>query len=355
MPGVNTNQIGDLLASVYNDVPLKKWVDIAQTYNSYIVMPTLLKRKKMIASGPQMDYKIQTGYNDTSRQTKLFQADDLSRSDYLITATVPWTHYDTHTVYDEREWASKLPNYSNQDILDYMEVQDHAMIMGSFDHFEEQFFGRPTDANDDLNSWGLKYWLTRHITGTSDSATGGLNGGPAFGSTVAGINTTTYENWNNRTFKYTNVTVGDLITRLGGAMDYCDFGRPRAFNSVDGNTPDWKIWMGNTEFTSFKTLAKAQNEDIGADLDAFHNRVMFRGAKVEWVPILDDDTDDPVFVVDLSTFDFKVQKGRDFVRTFQKNLHGAHNVSAQWLDATYNFCCYNRRRNAVLCKTAANL
>lgn len=355
MPGVNTNQIGDLLASVYNDVPRAKWVDLAQTYNNYIVMPTLLKRKKMIGSGPEMEFKVQVAQNTTSRQTKLYQTDDLSRADYLQTATVPWTHYDTHYAYDEREWAAKMESWSNQQILDYMEVQDHAMVMGSFDHFENQFFGRPSDANDDLNSWGLKYWLTRHVTGTSDTADGDFNGGPAFGSTVAGLNTTTYSAWKNWTAKYASITVADAVTKLGRAMDYCDWGRPRAFASLDGNTPDWKIWMPNTEFTSFKTLAKAQNEDIGADLDALHGKVNFRGAKVEWVPALDDDTDDPIYLVDLSTFDFKVQKGRDFVRTFQKNLHGAHNVSAQWLDATYNFCCYNRRRNAVLAKAADNL
>ncbi len=75
---------------------------------------------------------------------------------------------------------------------------------------------------------------------------------------------------------------------------------------------------------------------------------MFLGSDVEYVPWLDDDTTNPFYQIDWSSFGVYVYEGWWQKRTVLSPYPGQRNVSAVFLDSIYNFISFNRRLNGVL-------
>ena len=130
---------------------------------------------------------------------------------------------------------------------------------------------------------------------------------------------------------------------------------------------DRRYYTDEVTCSAFETLGEASNENLGRDLAPYtagsgHGGVQevdgtltFKKNPIIWVPQLDDATvftaaTNPVYQIDHGVFYPYVLKG-DYLR--EDGPHKAPNQHNYWrtfIDLSYNFCCVNRRRNAVFGK-----
>jgi len=75
---------------------------------------------------------------------------------------------------------------------------------------------------------------------------------------------------------------------------------------------------------------------------------LFNKIKIEYVPKLNADTDQPMYFIDLNTLYPVILKGDNFVRTKPQAVSEMHRVRAVFVDATFNFFCKDRRRQACI-------
>jgi hypothetical protein len=68
------------------------------------------------------------------------------------------------------------------------------------------------------------------------------------------------------------------------------------------------------------------------------------------VPKLDEATNDPMYLIDHSTFYPVVLKGDYLRESDPKQNEESHNAYSIHVDLTYNYVCLDRRRNAVMYK-----
>ncbi len=75
--------------------------------------------------------------------------------------------------------------------------------------------------------------------------------------------------------------------------------------------------------------------------------ITFRKNPIIWVPKLDERSDDPVYMLDHSTFYPVILRG-DYLRESDAiRAPNQHNIYQVFTDLTYNYLCVDRRRNGV--------
>ena len=77
-------------------------------------------------------------------------------------------------------------------------------------------------------------------------------------------------------------------------------------------------------------------------------QAVFKKIQFNWVPKLDDDTENPVYGIDITSF-FPVVLAGDYLReSSPAKAAKQHNVFEVFVDLSYNFLCIDRRRNFVI-------
>ena len=67
-----------------------------------------------------------------------------------------------------------------------------------------------------------------------------------------------------------------------------------------------------------------------------------------WVPVLDEDTTNPVYGINWGEFKTAILGNWWMKETVLDRVPGQHNVSAVYIDSSFNWICRNRRRNFVI-------
>ena len=184
------------------------------------------------------------------------------------------------------------------------------------------------------------------------NATTGFNGGAASGfSTVAGLDPTTTkgERWKNYTAQYTNVTKDDLIKKMRTAHRKIQFKTPVDIPDFRrGNGAQYRIYTNESVLNEMELLGEAQNENIGRDIAYYDDSITFRKHAIVWVPKLDSDIQNPVYMLDMSQFYPVVMEGLYLRETDPKPAPLQHLTMVVHVDLKWNAMCVDRRAQAVL-------
>ncbi|MBN2129139.1 MAG: hypothetical protein JW741_06565, partial [Sedimentisphaerales bacterium] len=199
-------------------------------------------------------------------------------------------------------------------------------------------------ASDTKSPNGVPYYVVKN-------ATTGFNGGnPSGFSDCVGIDASTEEKWRNYTDTYSQVTKDDLVASMRKAHRLTGFKSPVSipdFRRGKGNR--YRVYMNEATINSWELLAEAQNDQLGRDLAPMDGVTAFKRHPVIYVAQLDDDTSNPVYMLDHNTFYPVVLKG-DYLRETEPISGGVtqHNSFVVYLDLTFNLLCLDRRRNTVI-------
>lgn len=349
MPIIQADDIADLVAGTLRDLGRPKFQQIAQELQNYEVMPRWLKKDRVLMdSGIGIQRTLMHRTQGNARHVGLYQTDVTAVRDAVAQLQVPWRHAETSYAMDVRE---AMMNRGEALIFSIIEPKREGAMLDLVELLETAAWSSPSSTDTSL-PYGLPYWIVKNNT------TGFNGGAPSGHTTVAGINLTTVPNFKNYTAQYTSITKADLIKKMRTAHRKIQFKSPVKGKDYSNPIADrYRIYVNEATIAELEDIGEAQNENLGRDVASVfggdvkksnEGGIMFRGNPFVWVPKLDADTTNPVYMIDMSSFSPYVLKENFMRETVVKPGQDQHNVVKVFIDLSYNYLCVNRRANAVL-------
>lgn len=356
MPGgISNTSLLDLLATTLENLPSLEF-ETALNYQEYPVCNQWFQGDKVqIDSGTSIKRNIILDTSGNARHVRLYQKTPINVSDVHNQITAPWVQVQTHWGVERREM---LRNRKPAKFIDLVQSRRVDGMLDLADLLEQKAWATPSSSTDDLNPYGLPYWIS-FLGNTGADAAGGFDAytvrfGDATTSTTKGnINGTPETKWRNYAATYTTINE-TFTTRLRRAFHACNFKSPMLVKDLkEGPASKFRLYMGLDSLTDYETLVTAANENIGRDLDPFHGMTTFRRVPIVYTPQLDEVTvtdggsnsftPDPVYGVNHAKF-FPIVQDGDWMRESEpiKDVE-QHNVLTTFTDGSYNFFCKNVR------------
>lgn len=320
-------------AFVNMSTDLTEFVTVQEVWN---------KRKKVLEGGQKWRFEYMMDHNHSTKAIGLYEQDSSNFGDVMASGEVEMRFINSNYVYDVLEQALQG---SATTIVDYVETKYQGMMASFYESMEAYLWGKPATSADKKTPWGVAYWVVRN-------ASTGFNGGnpTGFSEGRAGIDSTVYPRFKNYTGTYAAVTKDDLIKTMRTAA------RKTAFRSpLSHSVPDLAN-MGNGIYTNIdvveavENILDTQNMNLGTDVAGMSDRGMFKSTPFTYVPYLDADTTDPVYMLDWRKMAVGVLSGWEKKISAPQVVAGAHNVRRVDMDVSMNMCCTDPRFQTVLYK-----
>jgi hypothetical protein len=260
----------------------------------------------------------------------------------MVKGEIPVRHVNAHYIYDLREKAFQRGGTA---IVDLVQTKYTGMMVAFYELLEEIMWGKPADSSDIKTPYGIAYWVTR-------SATEGFNGGNPTGFTLgrAGISTVTYPRYANWTAKYAAITKQDLVRKMRHASRNIRFRSPVSHATPKLGGMANGIYTNDTVIGLLEEMLEAQNMNLGNDVASKDGKILFKGSPVQYAPYLDNDTADPIYMLDWEWMVPGALEGWENNLTAPYMVPGKHNVRRVDLDASLNINCTDPRRQCVIWK-----
>ena len=342
--GLQFSEIDDAVKTTQEEFIKKgSFVDMQTSLSNHIAVREMWQgRKKVFAGGESWDFDVQMDHNHSARTVGLYEADSSSLNDTMAKGSVKVRHINAHYIYDLHEPAFQR---GSKMIVNLVKTKYTAMMVSLFELLEELLWSKPVDSSDTKTPFGISYWITR-------SATEGFSGGNPAGFTdgKAGLSALTYTRWQNWTAQYVNVTKEDLIRKMRKAHRMSRFRSPVSHATPALGGMKNGIYLNGDTLGLFEEAAEAQNMNLGKDVASMDGRTLFKGSPLVYVPKLDDDTADPVYMIDWEVLAIGVLAGWENNLGSPYPVPNMHNVRRVDLDASLNMVATDLRRLAVISK-----
>lgn len=366
MAGAVTPQdVADLVASILPDLDRMNWESIAADLQDYEMMSHWLKDDKIVfGDGIAVRKNILAQMSNDASHTGMTDTDDVDIPDLMDDITVPWRHAQSKWAYHYQ--TDILMNRGKSTINDTVKPRRYAAMLSLAAELEAKAWQVP-NTTDKLNPYGLPYWVVYN-------ATTGFNGGYPTGpdsvqwTNIAGLNLTESPKFKNYTAQYASVSKADLLPKMRTALRKTNFRSP--VTKEDMSTPranDRRYYTDEVTCSALETIGEAQNENLGRDLAPMtagsghgglqdvDGTLTFKKNPIIWVPQLDDTAVytaavNPIYQIDHAVFAPYCLKGDYLRETGPVVAPNQHNMYRTFIDLSYNFLCWNRRRCAVFAK-----
>jgi len=349
MPGPALHQFSDLVAATLNELgPYDAVQQIAQDKQSYEVLSRwFVKDKTMLESGAQIQRNLMVGDSGAGQGPASHKLptdeDEVNLTDILKQIVVPWVHAETKWMVVRQHM---LVNRSPSAILNVIEANRNYAMLELHKEMERKAWGSAPAAGDKVNPWAVKYWVVQ-------SASEGFHGGsPTGNNMIAGLDLSTLPmagQFNNWTATYGKLSPQDGMPKLRKAHRKIGFRSPITMKDyLTGSGDQMRVYCNESSIGDFEEVLYA-NADLSlkdvASVDGLN--MSFKKNPIIWIPTLDDDTNNPVYLLNHATF-MPVGLDGDYLHEEQAPAPKQHNIIQYFVDLTYNYMCIDRRRNAVL-------
>jgi hypothetical protein len=336
------DQIADLVLETQEKLVKRgAFVDMQTDLTDHVAVREMWDgHKKVFKGGKEWRFDAQIDHNHSAQVVGLYQQDGSSINDTMISGAVPVRHINAHYTYDLHEIDYQS---GGEAIVDLVYTKNVGMRVSLFELMETLFWSKPADSSDKLTPYGIAYWVVKN-------ATEGFNGGnPAgFTSGCADIDATTYPRWKNYTAQYATVNKTDLLRKMRKAHRKTQFRSPVSHATPDLGNMKNGIYTNDAVIGLLEEILEDQNMNLGNDLASKDGKSMFKSSPVIYVPKLDDDATNPVYMLDWQTLAVGTMAGWENNLTKPYMVPGKHNVRRVDLDMSMNMICTNRRKQAVI-------
>lgn len=329
-----------------------KWTDLSLNVQHLTVAKRFLAnlKKDPVSSGPTQKWTLQTANTGSASWTDLFAQDQTARANIATLASQQWALATGNYTWDTREEI--FQSDSRQVICDHLKMLAHSSRTNALLLFENAMWSAPTSSSQRPRRMsGIPFWLQK-------SATTGFNGGNPTGFTdgAGNVAVATVPNWRNWTGTYSEVSDDSLFAQMRLACLKTNFEAPDPYPQATPQKPNWMFYTDSTTRLLVERDLLTKNDNI-KDSGEFIGLGMFNSIKFDWVPVMEDstsvayDTQNPVYGINWSTFDFEFQMGSElkFGKPHQA-MNCGHNVRQVDWDASCNLKCMDRRSNFVFYK-----
>lgn len=363
MNGVSNSDLIDLQRTTLENLPDLDF-EVALQYQSYLVCDKWFGSDKIqIESGTSIKRNIILDDSGNAIHVRLYQKVPVNQTDVNKQLTAPWVQARTHYTIERRE---ALRNRAPSRYVDLLKTKRVDGMVSLANLIELDGWKAPQNSTDDLNPRGLPYWLNKVIpsagsgySASIDVTTGGFvgrrvlwNDGTQTTTDVGGIDPTAESKWRNYAAVYSAVSTSDLIRAMRKAFYATSFKAPMMVKDLNsGPLGKYRIYCPLTTLIQLEELAQAQNvgsDLLGPDLAKFHGITAFRRVPLEYAPLLDSDTSEPVYMVNHNNIYPFVQDG-DWLRENEPMSDvESNNVFVTIVDNSYQFFNKNRRTSGAV-------
>ena len=319
------------------------FVDMQTDLQDHVAVREMWKnRKKKFAGGETWDTQYQMDHNHSARTVGLFENDGSSVGDTMVTGKTDVRHVNAHYIYDQREPAFQQ---GGTQIVDLVKTRYTGMMVSFYELLEELLWSKPVDSGDKKTPYGIAYWVTK-------SATEGFYGVNPSGFTEgrAGISSGDYPRFANYTAQYTDISKEDLIRKMRRAHRKSMFRSPVSHATPDLGGMANGIYTNDTVIGLLEEILESQNMNLGNDIASKDGRTVFKSTPITYAPKLDDDSTDPIYMLDWKWLAVGVLSGWENNLSKPYMIPGKHLVRRVDLDASLNMVCTDPRRQTVISK-----
>jgi len=356
---IQTKDILDMLEATRVHTVKETFVDISDDLQEYIVVPYLLTQRgglKIMSGGVGVEHMLMVENGGFSRWVDEFAESTGSIIDHLKKMKVDFCLLNDSVSYTKGEL---IDNKGEDRLQNIIIPRNRAMRLRIAKTMERDFFGTPS-ATDTLTPWGLKYWIVKNAT------TGFYGGYPTGFTRVGNINLTEVPNFKNYTAEYTSITKADLITKMRKAHRATNWKSPRTDKGVTGDAkPNRRLILTCEDvLEGLENVGEAQNENLGRDMAPYtagqngpmglmktgDGDITFKRNPIIHARYLDDDTTDPLYGMDMSTFFAMTKKGDNMDMGEYEKHPTQKRVYTADIFHRHQVICLNRRNNWVINK-----
>jgi len=333
-----------VLLTQENLVKKGAFLDLQTDLSDHVAVREMWKeRQHKFEGGHPWEFQAQTDHNHSARTVGLFETDGSALTDTMVQGEVDVRHVNAHYIYDQREKAFQR---GGKAIVDLIQTRYTGMMISFYELLEEILWGKPATSADKKTPYGIEYWITKTLVGTEGF--GGLNP-VGFADGKANISSTDYPRWANWTANYVAVTKEDLVRKMRKAHRNIQFRSPVSHAQPVVGSMKNGIYSNDSVIGLLEEILEDQNMNLGNDLDSKGGKTLFKSTPVTYAPYLDNDADNPVYMLDWKWLAVGVlagwenQLGKPYM---PKDKHLVRRVD---LDASLQMICTNLRKQAVIC------
>jgi len=341
--GLNFKDIDDAVLLTQNSlIERGAFLDLQTDLSDHIAVREMWEaRQKKFEGGLDWTFNAQVDHNHSARAVGLYENDGSANTDTMIEGKVGIRHVNAHYIYDQREPAFQRGGTA---IVDLVKTRYTGMMVSFYELLEEFLWSKPADSSDTKTPHGILMYLVKN-------ATEGFNGGNPVGFTsgAAEIDSTAQARWRNWTGKYTTINKEDLLRMMRRGSRKTNFRSPISHAVPDLGSMKNGIYTNDAVIGLMEETLESNNMNLGNDLIK-SDTVMFKGTPVQYAPKLDDDSTNPIYMIDWKWMAVGVMPGWENNLSAPYMVPGKHLVRRVDLDASLNLVCTNRRRQAVFYK-----
>ncbi len=330
-----------VLLTQQNLIKRGAFLDLQTDLTDHVAVREMWKaRQKKFTGGLDWEFEAQIDHNHSARAVGAYETDGSSVGDTMIRGRVSPRHVNAHYIYDQREPAFQRGGLA---ICDFVKSKYTAMMVSFFEYLEEVLWSKPATSADEKTVYGMQYWVLK-------DETEGFNGeNPAgFANGRANINSGIYGRWANWGGYYAAVAKEDLIRKMRKMHRSIQFRSVVSHAQPELGGMKNGIYMNDAVIGLCEELCEDQNMNLGNDLASKDGRSLFKSSPLIYVPFLNGDTDNPIYMLDWKWLAIGVMAGWENNLTKPYMVPNKHLVRRVDLDCTLQMVCTNLRRQGVL-------
>jgi len=329
-----------VLLTQQNLIKRGAFLDLQTDLQDFVAVRELWRtRKKVFNGGDDWEWQAQIDHNHSARAVGLYETDGSAIMDTMIRGRVQPRHVNAHYTYELHEPSFQKGGVT---IVDLVKTRYIAMMFSWYSKVEEFLWSKPATSADKRTPYGVTYWVIKN-------ATEGFNGENPAGFTLGrgSIDSTVYGRWANWADDYTAVSKEELLRKMRKGHRQTKFRSPISHATPTLGAMRNGIYTTDSVIGLMEELVEQQNMNLGNDLASKDGRANFKSTPITWVPQLDIDTQNPVYMLDWNWFAIGVLAGWENQMTKPYQVPDMHNVRRVDLDASFQMICTNLRRQAV--------
>jgi len=362
--GVKNSALVDLIATTLNDLPDQQF-EVAWDNQDYEFCRIYQSERMEIDGGNQIERKVMLDPTGNARYRRLYDTDTPAVGEVMHTIRVPWTQIGTNYSWDKVEIMRN--KNSAKGFVNLLKTRRVDGLWDLANLIEDRAWKTPDSANDDINPFGVPYYLNffTDVAGTVNT-TAGFNGVAAkyqngnFTANIAGIDASEEPKWRNYCAPYTAVD-NSMLKAFRIAFMKTRFKVPLIISDPSNQRVAAKrIYTDSTTVAELMEFADLKDDnhkgkDVLGNLRVDDGGLCYiNRLPVVFIPQLEGADFSPIYCVDFAKFIPYVQDGYWMDEGEPITDRTQHTVFTVFLDGAHNNLCINRRTAGfVMHKTAA--
>lgn len=319
-------------------------VSAALDLAEYFVLPKFAVdsgKRVSVGGGTFTEWLVKVIVGQTAAHVAHDTPDTATTVNTTVKGNLKWRKLTSNWTWDLEERS--VNTGTDTEMYDYVALQRLSMEEALVEEMELAFTQKPENSNDVTSPAGLPFWNVKNAT---EGFTGGNPSG--FSNGPGDINSTTYPRTKNYSATYQNIEPDDLLFTLRKAFRKTRFISPTPVSGVIGMSLNRDILTNDDVILELEELLRLQNENLGVDLVRYMNQVVLNGFSVTAMPQLNDDDEDPLYLVSWDALKFMIHGEWWMKESPPLVMPGFHNRFTTFSDTRYNIVNKNRRAGGVI-------